>query len=137
MKTRIELGYIHMSRWNNKTSRIFSDWIYREADPNSKDEYYRKLAKEIKETKPNEVILPANTTFTIKIDYPLENPFENTFTTGDKGMTRKQVINNVVKWYRHIYTQERKYGIWGHCLGDLILTTLIVEGNRLRVSCDS
>jgi hypothetical protein len=156
MKTEINLGYIHMESWQ-PGSRLFSDWMYEE---NNK---HRSHAKEIAETQPDEVILPANETFNLTITYPLNIPFKTELKTGAKGMTREKVVEFVIDCYKQIYKEEDestripaqlgkdagygipynrvqtdgKYGIWGHCLGDLMLHTLFVNGNKLTVSCDS
>jgi hypothetical protein len=93
------------------------------------------------------------------IDYPLETPFKTRFTVDTKGMTRRKLVGLIIKSYRKIYDDEDKdvggetgnipgmlnrapsqgrYGIWGHCLGDLMLhTAKLQKSGNVSVSCDS
>lgn len=150
MKKTISLGDIHMESYK-KGGRLFPDYYY---EPGvDKKEY----DKEIKNTPPNEVILPANQEYELKIDYPLDIPFIIKLSSGTKGLTRADVVNFVVDCYKKIYKEEEstktkpgkipgmynrnttngKYGIWGHDLGDLMLVDLDVNGNKLTVGVDS
>jgi len=144
----IKLGDIQIEGYNEKTP-LYPDWMI-------EDSHYKR---EIKETKENDVILPAKTSFELVIDYPLSNEFRKKFKTGVKGMTRRQFINLAVKSYKYVYdtedkdvghktgnikgmynrqTSEGRYGIWGHALGDLVLhTAYIKKGNVIELGVDS
>ena len=136
-----------MSDWTGvKTSRLFSDWMY-------KDPEYKK---EIEKCDKDEIILPKGKTYTLTITYPLTTPFKIEFNTKKKALNRKEVVNYIVECYKNIYkiedggkkvpmipgmynriTTKGQFGIWGHCLSDLMLHTLYINGNKLTVSCDS
>ena len=84
----------------------------------------------------------------INIDYPLNNPVNFNFKSSKNGFTRKQLILEISKKYNEIYNEEEKsakvktipidkreglinrnqtdgkYGIWGHDIGDLDLSTI-------------
>ena len=95
-------------------------------------------------------------TYTLVIEYPLSTAFKKKFTT--KGMTRRELVTLICKSYKAIYDAEDKaagktenipgmfnrqtsagpYGIWGHCLGDLILHTATVQkSGNITVGVDS
>ena len=89
----------------------------------------------------------------IYIDYPLNNPFKFKLKS-DFGFSRKQLILAISKKYKAIYEEEEntakvktvplnqrkgiinrnetdgKYGIWGHDLEDLDLSTIEVYRNK-------
>lgn len=140
-----------------KNGKLFPDYYYTK-DECDTDTDFNKYQKEILNNLPDEVILPPNKTFNLKITYPLTNPFVCELNSGNKGLTRRQVIEFVIKCYKQIYKEEDKstkvktglvpglynrnetngkYGIWGHDMSDLMLHTLEVCGNNLGVSCDS
>lgn len=140
MKT-IHLGYLHMEGWE-RVQGLFSEWMYK--DPEYKTE--------IAHTSPHEVVLDPNTKYTLEIDYPLSNPFIGEFTTGPDGMTRLDLVERIVETYKAIYQEEDEgvghptenipgmlnrrtsdgpYGIWGHCLGDLMLHTAEIDDNNV------
>ena len=149
-ETEIALGYIQMSSYTSR-SRLFPDWMY-------KDKGY------VEETKldPNEIIFTPKKNFTLEIRYPLTTTFKAKISTGPKGMTRRSFVNLVVKYYKLIYkmedegiggktmnipgmfnsaTSNGRWGIWGHCLGDLILHTACIrhgiKGLVVEIECDS
>jgi hypothetical protein len=142
----INLGYEHMDGWTGKEPSTFTEWMHE--DDNHK--------KEIAAHPMTEVVLPAGK-YTITITYPLATPFTATFRTPKKGLTRKQLFTKIAFYYQRIYreedaaagdpgnipgmfnrnTSEGPYGIWGHCLGDLILHTAYVKGDQITTSCDS
>mgnify|MGYP001562323541 CR=1 FL=1 len=138
----IQLGAIQISSYTNK-SRLFSDWRYEEYD-----EYKKQITK----YDPKEEILPKNTIFTLKIDYPLTIPFKKKFNTSTNLITRRQIINFIVKCYKQVYKEENssssrkesfipgmfnrmpsegKYGIWGHVLEDLVLVDMFINKNKI------
>ena len=63
--------------------------------------------------------LPPNQTFELLIDYPLHNPTTFNIKTGKKGMSLVKLLSQVGKSYEKVYANPNKYGIWGHCIGDL------------------
>jgi len=71
--------------------------------------------------------LKPNTTYTLVIDYPLSRPAEFKIKSGKSGVDLSNLINKIVDRYYKIYKDEEKYGIWGHCLGDLRLEHIIVD----------
>ena len=82
------------------------------------------------------------------IDYPLNNPTEFLLKSSTKGFTKKQLVLEISKKYHEIYEVEErsattktipvekrkglinrnetdgKYGIWGHDIGDLDLSSI-------------
>ena len=98
---------------------------------------------------PEEIVLPY-TKARLIIDYPLNNPAVFELSTTGKGFTRKQLTQYIGDKYHMIYEEEEqsatektvpldkrenlinrnktngKYGIWGHDLSDLSLTTIEV-----------
>lgn len=148
---KINLGYLNLSSWK-KGDKLFSSWMY---EPKNYPEY----KKEIESTKPHEIILPPNKEYNLVITYPLSKKFETTVKTGEKGLTREEVVDLIVRCYKFIYDEEEAtskiksgqisdtflnrnqtdgdYGIWGHVLSDLILHTLYVKGDTLEIGVDS
>lgn len=146
MKT-IKLGYLSIDGYTPKDP-LFSDWM--KEDP--------EYADEIKKNPESEVILPKNKAYTITIDYPLTNAFVTKLETGKNGLTRREVVTKICSFYKKIYddeaksmngkesyiegmynraTSDGKYGIWGHVLGDLVLSDINIDGNKLSVGVDS
>lgn len=98
---------------------------------------------------PDEIVLPY-TAARLIIDYPLNNPAIFELSAAGKGFTRKQLIQYIGDKYHMIYEEEEqsaatktvplkerdgiinrnstdgKYGVWGHDLSDLSLTTIEV-----------
>lgn len=116
MKKEINLGYIHMSSYK-KGKNLFPD-DYNEVDTPS----------------PDEIILSPDLDFELKIDYPLDIPFVCKINTTKNGLTRRNVVEIIIKCYKQIYKEEDKsteikvgransllnrnqtdgkYGIWG------------------------
>jgi hypothetical protein len=88
----------------------------------------------------------------IKITYPLTNPTEVIIKANKKeGFTKRDIVRCISKAYHKIYKEEKestkikiipgnqrkvlynrnttdgKYGIWGHDIGDLVLSAIITE----------
>jgi NurA-like 5'-3' nuclease len=86
------------------------------------------------------------------IDYPLDHPTEIILKPTVQGFSRKELLAEIGKRYEEIYVEEEasadtktlpmnerkilnrnqtdgKYGIWGHDLGDLALSTIEVRRN--------
>lgn len=130
---KIKLGYIHMSSWT-PTSRLGDDYNF---DPT--DEAYNwKSSKEVRNLDPAETVLPDGT-YTLEIDYPLSTTYTEEFTTTPVGLTRRGLVNIIVRAYKAIYdAKDDPYGIWGHCLSDLMLHTARVSPKgTITVGCDS
>ena len=65
-------------------------------------------------------LIVARPVITIEFDYPLHNPTKLTFCR-PTGFTRRDLIACVHKGYEKIYSNIRKYGVWGHSMSDLVL----------------
>ncbi|ACU64530.1 hypothetical protein Cpin_7129 [Chitinophaga pinensis DSM 2588] len=98
---------------------------------------------------PDEIVLPF-TRARLIIDYPLNNPAIFELSASGKGFTRKELIKYIGDKYHMIYEEEEqsattktvplnerkelinrnttdgKYGVWGHDLSDLSLSTIEV-----------
>lgn len=155
-KKNIRIGDVQIADWDPKDGRMFQDWYYDE-DATFFEEGEREAA--IKKCDPNEVILPPNQEYTLIIDYPVSTEYKAKLKTGVKGMTRIQFADKVCKHYRKMYdeedrtagkktgnipgmmnrsTSEGKYGIWGHCIGDLMLVSATVFPNgNIKLGVDS
>ena len=144
MKKAIDAGYAYPGQWKGKGSPIYPSWWIEDED----GEYAEDMAA----NPPEEVILPANKKYTLKIEYPLSTPFLADFETGKKGMTRQEFVDMACEAYQEIYriedgdvggptpdipgmlnrqTSDGRYGIWGHDIGDLTIHTLYLEKNNL------
>jgi len=148
MKKNIILGDIAMFNWK-KGDDLFPEWMHKDSEYDD----------EIRNTLPNEIILPSNQDFTLIIDYPLHIPYKYQFNTGEKGMTREDFVKLCVDSYQFIYaveddtttikpglipgiynriTTDGKYGIWGHSLDDLVLCSAdISDDNSIELGVDS
>ncbi len=104
---------------------------------------------------PDTVVAPAN--IRIRFTYPLKVP--ETVTISDPGpITRQRFAEIVFREYARIYREEEetsrtpadhipgmlnriqtcgKYGIWGHCLGDLDLVYADLVNGVYQLSVDS
>ena len=131
----IHLGRIHMSSWTPK-ARLAADYVF---DPD--DECYDdESSKAIRKLKPEQIVLKKGT-YTLTITYPLHNPYTRKVTVREAGMTRRQLINLIVKAYKAVYAKvvtTNPYGIWGHCMDDLMLhTAYVTPKGTITVGCDS
>ncbi|MFT3704561.1 MAG: hypothetical protein QM802_19500 [Agriterribacter sp.] len=101
----------------------------------------------------DEIVLPFSQA-TLFIDYPLAKPVVFELSATEKGFSRKQLIEEISKKYHQIYEEEEssatvktvpadkrkglinrnetngKYGIWGHDLSDLALSSIEVHKNK-------
>ena len=133
-KRTIDLGYIHMSSWTPR-SRLGDDYVF---DPD--DECYNdESSKAIRKLKPEQVVLKEGI-YTLKITYPLHQPYTRMVTVREAGMTRRRLVNLIVMSYKAIYAtaeDDNPYGIWGHCMSDLMLHTAeVTPASRGAVDCD-
>lgn len=62
--------------------------------------------------------------FTATIDYPMS--VEHTFTVEGPLSTIELAIR-VAKEYNKVYCEPDKYGIWGHCIEDLVLEGMDID----------
>ena len=110
----------------------------------------------------DEIVIPYSE-ITIIIDYPLNKPTSFVLTNSKNGFTKKELILEISKKYHDIYTveettatiktippDERKgimnrnetngnYGIWGHDIGDLDLSSIEVfksESGKIQIILD-
>lgn len=121
----INLGYVTMANWQEDED-IWPEWM-------KEDEHYQK---EINSNPADgQVTYEWEKHIEVTINYPLSKPY--TFQLCGT-LSRREVVSQIVKHYRKIYEDPEKWGIWGHCLGDLMLHTLYVyEGGRAEVGVDS
>lgn len=98
--------------------------------------------------KPNEMVLACDSA-TLIIDYPVRAPASFVIKQKNKNYTRKELVLEVSRIYHELYDEEEKtasvktlpmkdrksmnrnetngkYGIWGHDLADLVLTSIKV-----------
>ena len=105
-------------------------------------------------------VVIANSEITLIIDYPLNNPAEFLLKSPTKGFTKRQLVLQISKKYHEIYEVEEssannktvpieerkgvinrnetngKYGIWGHDIGDLDLSSIEVyetENGKIQI----
>lgn len=162
MKTRtINLGYIAMEGYRSGHS-LWSKWM--REDYKHAGEIAKHPADEIVLPAGEYRLVidyPLNNEFTHNFTVPRFrrdrcNP--NYVVAG--GFARRELVNLIVKSYKKIYRQEDRaatevtigkhgplfnrdqsdgpYGIWGHCLGDLILHTAYVnEAGKITLGVDS
>lgn len=89
---------------------------------------------------PDEVVIHKNET-KVLFGYPFRNPEIITLTSSSDTFTRKELAIKIAKMYQKIYSEESptnmKWGIWGHCLSDLDLAGLELDGDHYILSIDS
>jgi hypothetical protein len=97
----------------------------------------------------DEIVLPFSTAILV-IDYPLKNEARFILSGGKRGFSRRQLIKIISEKYHHIYEKEEQtvtenttphdskgvslnrnetdgvYGIWGHDISDLVLSSIEV-----------
>jgi len=91
----------------------------------------------------DKIVLPFKKV-TLIIDYPLKKAAAFELTTAEKGFSKKQLIALISEKYHQIYKEEEqsmkqskptqeniqlsgKYGIWGHDLSDLDLSSIEIH----------
>lgn len=136
MKTKeINLGYIRIADWKI-TDKLFSSWFYEEPE----------YASEIKACDPKTIVLPPNKEYILIINYPVRENYVTILKTGKIGMNRVNLIDFICRHYRKMYKEEQdtpaidgcgKYGIRYHDIGDLMLHSADVNGNKITLGVDS
>ncbi|KAG2382550.1 hypothetical protein C9374_005130 [Naegleria lovaniensis] len=108
--------------------------------------HYEYDSKRLDDSTP---LIPDKQTIRVNYDYPLSTPAIKEFKCPEQGFTQKQLVALICEGYKEIYDEEEKstsvqpqpmnvahpgchlvnrcrttgvYGIWGHCIGDLMLT---------------
>ena len=103
--------------------------------------------------KADEVVIPGRSSVRVIFDYPLENTQVVKFSADTPaGFTRRGLVLAIAKHYQKMYQEEAetttkpvglipgmlnraptngKYGIWGHGLGDLELSSITCDSNGL------
>lgn len=153
---KYKVGDIHPALYNSKNTGHFNKDLYDPRDLEFKEEI---------EIPVNRLILKPNKKYILIIDYPLSTSYEQEIQSGKDGMTLKEVVGLSVDAYQKIYKEEAKtsklkeesiskrtkgasnlinraetngkYGIWGHSIGDLAITHIIVKGSKIYLSVDS
>lgn len=130
---------------NKEDLEIFEDGIIPWVSIKNPDKEIENLLEK------NEIVLPINSAILI-IDYPLNKPIEIIIKPNSpEGFTRENLIRLVSGEYNRIYLEEEesaktktipvdkregiinrnqtdgKYGIWGHDIDDLDLSSIIVH----------
>lgn len=84
--------------------------------------------------------LPANKTYQLIIDYPLDKPAIYKIHTSKTGMGMLALISKIGKLYEKTYEDEDatedggRYGIWGHSIEDLCLEGITVDHKKKRIT---
>ena len=111
----------------------------------------------------SDVIVIPYSEITVIIDYPLNKPTSFVLTNSKNGFTKKELILEISKKYHEIFTVEETsattktippdkrevtmnrnetngiYGIWGHDIGDLDLSSIEVyksENGKIKIILD-
>lgn len=79
----------------------------------------------------NDITLLPNQTYTLKLDYPLERAFTFQFKTDKSGMGILGLVGKIQSFYRKVYAAPVKYGVWGHDIDDLTITSISVSKKNL------
>lgn len=101
---------------------------------------------------PFEIVIPNQTELKYDINYPLDgNVYFDLHSNSPDGFTISEIINSIVENYKKIYKKEEDYltkhpnsktspyGIWGHCLGNLVLEKNLyykIINNTVQLSFD-
>ncbi len=82
-----------------------------------------------------DIFLPPNKTFKLLINYPCKGTFFPIQVRG-KGMGTLQLINKIGECYRKIYAEPKKYGVYGHDIGDLYLEGIEVDFEKKLITLE-
>lgn len=99
-----------------------------------------------------DIILPPKQNYILKIDYPLTKPAKFQINSGSKGVSRGKLVSLIRKYYKQVYkiedsstkikpsqipnmfnrnSTDGKFGIWGHCIEDLVLVDCSISKNNV------
>jgi hypothetical protein len=78
--------------------------------------------------------LPANQTYSLIIDYPLDMPANFPIKTGKTGMTIVGLLAKIGEGYRKVYENATRFGIWGHSIDDLCIVEIKVDHKTKRIT---
>lgn len=86
--------------------------------------------------------LPANKTYELIIDYPLENPAKFKIKTGRSGMNLITLLGKIGELYQETYDKEDAtgcYKIYGHDIDDLNLGGIDIDHKKrtIKLGVDS
>ena len=91
---------------------------------------------------PDDIVIDTKKPPKLEIDYPLTQPF--VIQLDKSKWTRYEIAKKIGQLYQQIYKEElqgpeKKYGIYGHSLGDLVLVLIKYnkKKNLLTLSVDS
>lgn len=74
----------------------------------------------------NDKLVTSKKEIKVHFNYPLTTADTFTFKNS-RGFTLRYFAKAVRKGYRAIYKEPDKYGIWGHCMGDLYIEGITEE----------
>lgn len=63
----------------------------------------------------------------VTISYPLKTKYVFTYKDKDGIGCVTDLISNIVSKYRFVYSKSEEFGIWGHCIGDLVIEGLNLD----------
>ncbi|MCK9447297.1 hypothetical protein M0Q50_10640 [bacterium] len=123
----IIVGNIYLSSWKHG-DKLYQDWMLK---------YPEDYAESIN-SDPNEIVIDKEGEYTLIVDYPLNNIYQEKFLIDKNGLKRIELVEKIVNTYKYIYDNIDIYKIWGHNLSDLILHTIYVkENNIIKLGIDS
>lgn len=76
--------------------------------------------------------LPANKTFNLIVEYPVEYKLNFPIKTGKTGLGLVRLLGKIGKIYEKIYQNPDKYGVVSHGIYDLCLEGLTVNLKKQR-----
>ena len=84
----------------------------------------------------NDLWLPPNRNYTLVIEYPLDDEYKFVIKTGKNGMGTICLLKYIYKFYKEIYKNEEKYGVWGHAISDLVIEQIQVSHKNKSIRID-
>lgn len=87
--------------------------------------------------KGKDIQLPPNSEFTLVIDYPLRTPVRIKMEVDKEGLGFIGLVKFIVLCYKKIYKtykKDNKYGIWGHCIEDLVLEAIHINHEKKEIT---
>lgn len=92
------------------------------------DEPYQFI-KELKDSN-RDFFISRRQSMRVVLDYPLSGTFEFKFNRY-KGFRSSDIIDIISKAYHKVYSDESKYGVWGHSILDLVIGKIIIKGDKI------